>query len=290
MSGGSQTIRINCIYAIRGLVSRPDLNGSRCVVTAHLDAAKSRWPVRIINTGEQLLIKEGNLFNEERMPDARYSSTDADSDYAAKRARINASLNLRRGVTVEDPADTDGSAPSSRADRIRRMVHHLGHELSSSDGVKFVVNSAGGVRLVATRDIPRGAAILQLPSNLRFSIADMSVESSLGLAHLRERVHQGIARAAGAGPVSYIDRRFTVCDPDHFLQVCQIIAARHKLRDVSMPPSSFMRMYAALFNSRAIDRCRTHLHLAADFSSTTKRCLQSQEICCLIGATMTAEY
>ena len=283
-------MRFNCIYAIRGLVSRPELNGSRCVVTGHLDVAKSRWPVRIIKTGEQLLIREGNLFIEETMSDGRYSSTDADSDYAAKRALINASLNLRQGVTVEGAADSNASAPGSRADRIRRIVHHLGHELSSSHDVKFIVNSAGGARLVATRDIPRGTAIMQLPPNLRFSIADLSVESSIGTAPLRERLLQGIVRVAGPGPVSYIERRFTICEPSYFLQVCQIIAARHKLQDVSTPPSSFMRMYAMLFNSKAIDYRREHLHLAADFSSTMKRCRQSREICSSIGATTTAEY
>ena len=260
MSGLSQAIRVNCVYSIRGLVSRPELNGSRCVVTGQLDIAKSRWPVRVIKSGEQLLIKEGNLIIEETMSDVRYSSTDADSDYAAKRARINASLNLRRGVTVEDAADSDASAPGSRADRIRCMVDHLGHELSSSDGVKFIVNSAGGARLVATRDIPRRTAILQLPANLRFSIADLSVDSSLGSSHLRERVHQGIARVAGAGSISHVDSRFTVCDPDYFVQVCQMIAARHKLKDVSMPPSSFMRMYAVPFHSNAIVLCKTHSH------------------------------
>jgi hypothetical protein len=265
-------MRLNCICAIRGLVSRPELNGSRCVVTGHIDVAKSRWPVRIIKSGEQLLIREGNLFIEETMSDGRYSSTDADSNYAAQRALINASLNLRQGVTVEGPADSNASAPGSRADRIRLLVHHLGHELSSSHGVKFIVNSAGGVRLVATRDIPRGTAILQLPHSLRFSISDLSVESGIGNTHLRERVHQGISRVAGTGPVSYIERRFTVCDPAYFLQVCQIIAARHKLQDVSTPPSSLMRMYAMLFDFKAIDSCIKHLHLAADFNSTMKRC------------------
>ena len=286
-------MRFNCICAIRGLVSRPELNGSRGVVTGHLDVAKNRWPVRIIETGEQLLIREGNLFNEDAMSDARYCSTRADSDYAAKRGRVNAKLHLRQGATVEGPlADShpNAAAPSSRAHRIQCLVHHLGHQLSASDGVKFIVNSAGGARLVATRDIPRGAAILQLPVNLRFSIADLSVETSLGTVHLRERLNQGIARVAGAGPVSYIDRRFTVCDPSYFLQVCQIIAARHKLQDGSMPPSPFMRVYVMLFNSKAIDRCRTHLHLAADFSCTMKRCRQSRVICSSIGAAMTAGF
>jgi hypothetical protein len=289
MSGGSQAIRVNIIYAIRGLVSRPELNGSRCVVTGQLDVAKSRWPVRVLESGEMLLIREENLCIEETMSDDRFCSTDAGSNYAAKRARINASLHLRQGITVED-AEPDASNLVGRVDCIRRMVQYLGHELSSSDGVKFIVNSAGSVRLVATRDIPRRTAILQLPANLRFSIANLAVESGLATANLRERVREGMGRAGAASPFSEIDRRFTVCDPDYFLQVCQIIAACHKLQDVSVPPSSFMRMCVVLFSVNVSVGCRTHLRVTADFSSTMKRCLLSREIYYSIGQTKTAAY
>ena len=151
-------------------------------------------------------------------------------------------MQLRVGLAVEGPALCDAASPGSmRAERVQRMVLQLGHDLSTSDAVKLIVNPAGSARLIATRDIPRGATILQIPWTLRFSIGDLSAETGVCSPRLlHKRINKGIRdikrAAAAAGNDSYIHRHLTFCDsspaglPSQYVAVCLLLAARHKLR------------------------------------------------------------
>ena len=205
---------------------------------------------QFLETGENLKIPKRG-----RMKTGSSRSSHSDPQHAAARARINETLQLRVGLAVEGPAHSDAASPGSlRAERVQRMVLHLGHDLSSSDAVKLVVNPAGSARLIATRDIPRGATILQIPWKLRFSIGDLSAETGVCSPHLlHKRINKGIRdfqrAASAAGHDSHLHRRLTFCGsspaglPSQYVAVCLLLAARHKLR--SAEPSQLsqrMRM------------------------------------------------
>ena len=168
-------------------------------------------------------------------------------------------MHLRVGLAVEGPVDSDTASPGThRAERLQRMVSHLGHDLSSSDAVKLVVSPAGSARLIATRDIPRGATILHIPWKLRFSVRDLSVEMGLcSPSVLHKRIDKGIRdikkAAAVAAAASYndshLERHLTfVCSspaglPNQYVAVCYLLAARHKLRSTEPSQlSELMRM------------------------------------------------
>ena len=266
----SQAVRQNGVYIACGLVSRPRLNGSICVVTGRFDAAKGRWPVRFLESNEEMLLREANIFLDDP----------ADAAYAAKRAFVNAMLHLRVGVAVEGPCDADAAAPASlRLDRIRRLVHHLGHELSSNSDVKFVVTDAAAVRLIAARAIPRGTVILQLPANLCFSAEGLSNELGLGSPdRLRDSIKRGIPRAGSSSAAADLHNHLFYSDRQQhaevgtFLQVCLMLAARQKLRNAqSSRLSPLMRVYVAcalfqfktnahnrLLQLPALPRCAAH--------------------------------
>ena len=237
-----QTVSQNGVYIARGLVSRPRLNGLICVVYGRFDAAKGRWPVRFLESGEELLLREANIFYDD--PE--------DAAYAAKRALVNGMQRLRAGVAVEGPSDADATTPASlRLDRILGLVRHLRHQLSSSPAVKFVVTATAAVRLVATCAIPQGTAILQLPANLCFSAEGLSSELGLGSPdRLRDSIKRGIPRAdSSSAAAADLRNHLLYSDPQQhaevstYLQVCLMLAARQKLRDCQPSQlSPLMRM------------------------------------------------
>ena len=60
-SSSQRGFHLKSVAIARGLVSRTDLNGQRCVIIGAFSEASGRWPVRFVDSGEEKLIKEENL-------------------------------------------------------------------------------------------------------------------------------------------------------------------------------------------------------------------------------------
>jgi hypothetical protein len=57
----ARSFHIKSVAIARNLVSRTDLNGQRCVIIGSFSEAKGRWPVRFVDSGEEMLIEEENV-------------------------------------------------------------------------------------------------------------------------------------------------------------------------------------------------------------------------------------
>ncbi len=57
----ARSFHTKSVAIARNLVSRTDLNGQRCVIIGSFSEAKGRWPVRFVDSGEEMLIKEENF-------------------------------------------------------------------------------------------------------------------------------------------------------------------------------------------------------------------------------------
>ena len=79
-SSSQRGFHLKSVAIARGLVSRTDLNGQRCVITGAFSEASGRWPVRFVDCGEEKLIKEENL--EKDVCNFEGSDDDDDDDDA----------------------------------------------------------------------------------------------------------------------------------------------------------------------------------------------------------------